>query len=105
MFGAIGAVLGTIFGSKEVIKSGIDLIDDIHTSDEEEIQAKAKAKIDILKGYEPFKVTQRYLALMFTSVFLFIMLNGIVGALYGWIDMTNVSYSIFLLRRRFYRIN
>jgi hypothetical protein len=91
MFGAIGAVLGTIFGSKEVIKSGIDLIDDIHTSDEEEIQAKAKAKIDILKGYEPFKVTQRYLALMFTSVFLFIMLNGIVGALYGWIDMTNVS--------------
>jgi hypothetical protein len=22
---------------------------------------------------------------------LFIMLNGIVGALYGWIDMTNVS--------------
>ena len=42
-------ILSTILGADDVIKKGIDLIDSLHT----------------------YKVAQRYLALMFTSVFLF----------------------------------
>jgi hypothetical protein len=87
MFG----ILGKIFGSDKVIEGGFKLIDDLHTSTEEEIQAKAKAKTDLLSAYAPFKLAQRYLALMFTAMFLFIMANGVVGALYGVIEMTNVE--------------
>jgi len=89
MFGL--GILSSILGSGDVIKKGMDLIDDIHTSDEEEIKAKSKAKVDLMKSYEPFKIAQRYIALMFTAVFIFIMLNGILGSLYGWIDIANVE--------------
>lgn len=84
-------ILGKIFGSGDVISKGIDLIDSMHTSTEEEIVAKAKAKADLLSAYAPFKLAQRYLALMFTAMFLFIMANGVVGSLYGVIDMANVE--------------
>jgi hypothetical protein len=84
-------VLGKIFGTGNVIEKGMDLIDSIHTSDEEEINAKAKAKSDLLGAYAPFKIAQRYLAVMFTIVFLFIMLNGILGALYGVVEMEAVN--------------
>lgn len=84
-------VLGKIFGTGNVIEKGMELIDSIHTSDEEEINAKAKAKVDLLGAYAPFKIAQRYLAVMFTIVFLFIMLNGILGALYGVVDMKAVN--------------
>jgi len=84
-------VLGKIFGTDKVITKGLDLLDDLYTSDEEAIQAKAKAKVDLLGAYAPFKVAQRYLAIMFTFMFLFIMANGVVGSLYGWIDMNNVK--------------
>ena len=36
-------ILGKILGSGDVIKKGMDLIDDMHTSSEEEIAAKSKA--------------------------------------------------------------
>jgi len=87
MFG----VLSKIFGSGDVIKAGIDLIDSMHTSTEEEIVAKTNAKVNILAAYAPFKLAQRYLALMFTTVFLFVMMNGILGALYGWIEIERVE--------------
>lgn len=63
-------VLAKIFGSGEVVKAGIELIDSLHTSTEEEIAAKSKAKIDLLEAYAPFKLAQRYLAVMFTVTFL-----------------------------------
>ena len=66
MFGIISKILG----SGDVIKKGMDLIDDMHTSDAESIAAKAKAKTDLLQAYAPFKVAQRYLALMFGFTFL-----------------------------------
>jgi hypothetical protein len=84
-------ILAKILGSGDVVKKGLDLIDDMHTSTEEEIAAKSKAKIDLLSAYAPFKVAQRWLALMFTVMFIFIMLNGVLGALYGIIDMNNVN--------------
>jgi len=65
-----GKFLSGIFGGGDVIKEGFALIDSIHTSKEEEIAVKAVAKVDTLKAYAPFKVAQRYLALMFASVFL-----------------------------------
>ena len=84
-------IIGKLLGSDAVISKGLDLIDSLHTSTEEEIAAKTKAKTDLLSAYAPFKLAQRYLALMFTAVFLFIMINGIVGALYGWVDMAAVE--------------
>ncbi len=75
---AIGAILAKILGSGEVIKSGLQLIDDMHTSTEEEIAAKAKAKTDLLDSYAPFKVAQRYLALIFAFTFVgcFLLVMG-----------------------------
>ena len=84
-------IIGKILGSGDVISKGMDLIDSMHTSTEEEIAAKTKAKTDLLSAYAPFKLAQRYLALMFTVVFLFIMINGVVGALYGVIDLEAVE--------------
>jgi hypothetical protein len=64
-------ILAKILGADDVIKRGIKLIDSLHTSKEEEIQAKNEAKIRLLEAYHPYKVAQRYLALLFTAVFLF----------------------------------
>ena len=62
-------VLASILGNGDVIKKGMDLIDDVHSSDEEMERVKAQAKIDTMAAYAPFKVAQRYLALMFTATF------------------------------------
>ena len=84
-------VLAKIFGSGDVIKSGIQLIDDMHTSTEEEINAKTKAKTDLLSAYAPFKLAQRYLALMFAVTFLssFVLVLGMT--LYGQGDIEAVK--------------
>ena len=63
-------ILADILGTGDVVKAGIDLIDDMHTSDEEAIAAKAKAKTDLLDAYAPFKKAQRLLAVMFAGTFL-----------------------------------
>jgi len=84
-------ILSTILGSGDVIKKGLDLIDDMHTSDEEEIVAKNKAKTDLLTAYAPFKIAQRYLALMFTFTFLssFALVLGMT--LFGSADVSKVK--------------
>lgn len=64
------ALLGKIFGSEKVIQSGIELIDSFHTSTEEEIAAKTKAKTDLLTAYAPFKIAQRVIAFSFTFIYL-----------------------------------
>ena len=64
------ALLGKIFGSEKVISSGIALIDSFHTSTEEEIAAKTKAKVEIMQAYAPFKLAQRVIAFSFTFVYL-----------------------------------
>lgn len=79
----IPAIIGKILGSGDIIKSGMDLIDDMHTSKEEEIEAKTKAKIDLINAYAPFKVAQRYLALMFTFTFLACFVMVLVMTLSG----------------------
>jgi quinol-cytochrome oxidoreductase complex cytochrome b subunit len=64
------SVLGKIFGSGDVISKGIDLIDSMHTSTEEEIAAKTKARVDLMQAYAPFKLAQRVIAFAFTFVYL-----------------------------------
>lgn len=78
-------ILSKIFGTGDVIKKGMELIDGVHTSKEEEIEAKSKAKVDLLTAYAPFKLAQRYLALMFAFVFLisFALVLGMTLAGYG----------------------
>jgi hypothetical protein len=82
------SVISKMLGSGDVISKGMDLIDSMHTSTEEEIQAKAKAKTDLLSAYAPFKLAQRYLALMFTAVFLgmFVLVMGMTLAGQGDVD-------------------
>lgn len=84
-------ILSTLFGTGDVISKGIDLIDSMHTSTEEEIAAKSKARTDLLTAYAPFKIAQRVIAFSFTAMFLFIMANGVLGSLYGVIDITAVE--------------
>jgi cytochrome c biogenesis protein CcdA len=62
-------ILGRILGSGDVVSKGLDLIDSFHTSETESIEAKTKAKTDLLTSYAPFKVAQRYLALIFGFTF------------------------------------
>jgi hypothetical protein len=63
------SILATLLGSGDVISTGLGLIDSMHTSKTEEIEAKTKAKTDLLSAYAPFKVAQRYLALIFSFTF------------------------------------
>ena len=71
-------VLAKILGGSDIIKAGMELVDDMHTSTEEEIVAKSKARVDLMNAYAPFKVAQRLLALMFAGTFLicFVMVLG-----------------------------
>jgi hypothetical protein len=63
-------ILAKILGSGDVVKQGMSLIDEMHTSTEEEVAIKSKAKTELLAAYAPFKLAQRYLALMFAFTFL-----------------------------------
>ena len=85
------AIIGKILGSDAVIKKGMDLIDDMHTSDEEQIKAATAQKVAIMQSYAPFKIAQRYLALMFglTYVLCFVIVLGMT--LTGKGDPSSVS--------------
>jgi hypothetical protein len=92
------SLLANIFGSGEVVKKGLDLIDEAWTSDEEKAEnverimnAKVDSKVKLLQAYAPFKLAQRYIAFTFTAIFAFIMLNGVLGSLYGVIDVEAVE--------------
>lgn len=69
-------ILGSIFGSDTVISGGMKMLDDAFYTDSEEAEDKAKAiqqkadhKINLLKAYAPFKVAQRYIAVVFLFCF------------------------------------
>jgi len=87
-------VLGKILGSGDVIKKGMELIDDMHTSTEEEIAAKNKAKTELMSAYAPFKLAQRYIALMFTAVFLSMFVLVLAMTLAGEGDIDAVKQII-----------
>lgn len=87
-------ILSKILGSGDVIKKGMELIDDMHTSTEEEIAQKSKAKIDLMNAYAPFKLAQRYIALMFTAVFLSMFVLVLAMTLAGEGDIDAVKQII-----------
>ncbi len=88
------SILASILGNGDVIKKGMDLIDDVHSSDEEMERAKAQAKIDTMKAYAPFKVAQRYLALMFTATFLSSFALVLVMTLMGKANIPEIKQVI-----------
>lgn len=92
-------ILSSILGGSEIIKNGFKLIDDMHTSKEEEIQAKVKGKVGLLKAYSPFKIAQRYLALIFTFTFIgsFLLVLGMVLAGQGDISSVKTVLSEFYI--------
>ena len=69
MIPVIGSVIASILGSDKVISKGLELIDDAFESDEERRESKTNAKIALMKAYAPFKIAQRYLALIFTVTY------------------------------------
>lgn len=55
-------IFGKLFGSDKVIDAGISAIDAMVYTDEE----KAINRMKFLKLYEPFKIAQRYIAIIVT---------------------------------------
>ena len=84
-------ILTKILGSGDVIKQGMSLIDDMVVTSEEEIAAKSKAKTDLLAAYQPFKLAQRYLALMFAFTFLLCFAITLAMTLAGKGDIEGVK--------------
>lgn len=99
-------VLGKILGSGDVISNSLKLIDDMHTSSEEEIHAKADAKAKVLASYAPFKIAQRMLAFMFgfTYVACFVLVLGMTLSGSGnpddvtqVMDQFSINYAMLLI--------
>lgn len=101
----IGA-LAKILGSGDVISNSLKLIDDMHTSSEEEITAKADARSKVLASYAPFKIAQRMLAFMFgfTYVACFVLVLGMTLSGNGnpddvtkVMDQFSINYAMLLI--------
>lgn len=71
--------IGKILGSDKVISSGIKAIDSLVFTEEE----KSIQKTELLKHFEPFKLAQRYLALLFAFTYVFAFIVAIVLSLCG----------------------
>ena len=87
-------ILTSILGNAKVIEKGMDLIDQVHTSDEEMERLKAETKIQTMQAYAPFKVAQRYLALMFTATFLSSFFLVLVMTLMGKTNIPDIKQGI-----------
>lgn len=93
--------LNSIFGSSKIVTQGLDMVDKAFYTDEEKAQDNQKIyaekidmKIKMLQAYHPYKVTQRFLAICFVFIYLFIMLNGILGQLYTVISVSDVKSAL-----------
>ena len=90
--------IAKIFGADKVVSSSMDMIDKAFYTDSEKAEdrfkmeeQRAKHRIELMNSYAPFKLAQRYIAFGFVFVFLFIMMNGVLATLYGWVDLQNVE--------------
>lgn len=60
-------ILSKLFGSDKVIEAGMSAIDKVAYTEEEKADNNLKyqsVKIALLKAYEPFKIAQRFIALI-----------------------------------------
>jgi len=105
-------ILGKIFGSSDVVDKGISLIDEAFYTDSEKAEdeaksrvEKTKAKINLMKAYAPFKVAQRYLALMFglsyisTYILVLVMyfLDKSVTEVMSILEMFQINYVVLII--------
>jgi len=91
----------SIFGTKDIVEDGLKMIDEAFYTDEEKAQdtmklleKKAELKIRQIEAYHPYKKTQRFLALSFVFIYLFIMVNGVVSQLYGLVNLDDVKNAL-----------
>ncbi|MGR5117313.1 hypothetical protein ACPV50_03180 [Vibrio astriarenae] len=73
-----------IFGSSELLKQGLNTItktgDAMFFTDEE----KAQYKLSLLKAYEPFKLVQRSIVLLFTVPYVLLHSIVVLGCMHGY---------------------
>lgn len=78
------SLLGKVFGSDPVINKGLNMIanagDALVFTDEE----KSKQKVELLKAYEPFKLIQRFLVMLFCIPYVVFYSIVIIGQLCGY---------------------
>lgn len=75
-------IFAKLFGSDKIIDAGIKAGDAIFFTDQE----KADWKIRLLKAYEPFKIAQRWLAIILSIPFVSLhTVSGVQILLAGWI--------------------
>lgn len=90
--------IGRIFGTSKVLDGSMKMIDDAFYTDSEKAEdkmlmqtKKAEQRIRLMEAYAPFKLAQRYIAFGFTFVFLFLMICGILGTMFGIVDVGAVE--------------
>jgi len=76
-------IFSKLLGSDKVISAGISGIDAMFYTDEE----RAEGKIKLLKAYEPFKIAQRYLALIYCVPHAFASLITFIASF--WVDVSD----------------
>ena len=67
-----------IFGSDKIIDAGVSGIDAMIFTDEE----KSNAKMQFLKLYEPYKLAQRYLALIYSIPYALAWLTTFIASFF-----------------------
>lgn len=76
------AIWGKLFGSDKIIDAGIKAGDAVFFTDEE----KSEWRLRLLKAYEPFKIAQRWLALLTTTPFVLLhILAALQVLITGWL--------------------
>jgi len=75
-------IFSKLLGSDKVIDAGINGIDSIFYTDEE----KAENKKAFLKLYEPFKVAQRYLAIVFSIPYATMVLITFIASFFREVE-------------------
>lgn len=76
------SIWGKLFGAEKVVDAGIRAGDALFFTSEE----KAEWRLRLLKAYEPFKIAQRWLAVIMTTPFVGIhVLAGLQILVTGWL--------------------
>jgi len=77
------SLFGRMFGSQNIMEKSLDTLtktgDAMFFTDEE----KSQYKINLLKAYEPFKLVQRYIVLLFTIPYVTLHVSVILGCMHG----------------------
>lgn len=86
------SVFKKIFGTKEIVDNSFKAIDKVFFTNEE----KSENWINTLKAYEPFKISQRLIALIVCAVYVGMwVLSGVLLVLSIWVSgLQDISIEI-----------